>query len=88
MLPNLFHPFGRLTTREEEVKAGDFLGFPAGTKTAHAFRAGDGPLVYLCGGTRAKADVCSYPELGRKLVVDRTNGLKTWMVNEADIIRR
>jgi uncharacterized cupin superfamily protein len=58
------------TTREEPVARGDFLAFPAGSRAARAFRAGDGELVYLAGGSRGRLEVCFYPEVGLAAVFD------------------
>ena len=67
---------GDTEPKEEKIFKGDFLGFPAGKRTAHALRAGREELVYLVGGTRAPVDVCTYPAIRKKLVVDRQTGDK------------
>ncbi|KIP01326.1 hypothetical protein PHLGIDRAFT_364456 [Phlebiopsis gigantea 11061_1 CR5-6] len=61
--------------REEAVKTGDFIGFPAGRGVGYALRAGDEELSYLCGGTRAPMDICRYPTVGKSMVVDRTGAV-------------
>jgi uncharacterized cupin superfamily protein len=77
----IIHSEGDAAPREEKVVTGDFLGFPAGTPNAHALRAGDQELVYLCGGTRADVDLVSYPLLDKSLVVDRTKGGRDWFID-------
>ena len=45
------------------MKAGDYVGFPAGRKVAHAFlNSGTGPCRYLMIGERNPNDVCVYPD--------------------------
>ncbi|KAI0747241.1 hypothetical protein C8Q80DRAFT_1180229 [Daedaleopsis nitida] len=63
--------------REEGIKTGDFLGFPAGVERAHALRAGTTELVYLVGGNRGPFDVCHYPMEGKKTEtsVDEARGM-------------
>ena len=58
--------------KEEKVVKGDFLAFPANTPTAHALRAGNEELVYLCAGAREPLDVCTYPMEQKKAVLDRS----------------
>jgi len=46
-----------------EMKAGDYVGFPAGRKIAHSFmNSGKGPCSYLMIGERNPNDVCVYPD--------------------------
>ena len=46
-----------------EMKAGDFVCFPAGVRVGHSFmNSGDGPCSYLMIGERNPADVCVYPD--------------------------
>lgn len=73
--------------KEEEVKTGDFIGFPAGKGVGYALRAGSKELVYLCGGTRQTLDVCRYPTLDKTLVVDRTGGGSSFFVDEKDTVK-
>lgn len=75
-------------TREEEVLKGDFLGFPAGVKNAHALRAGEGELLFLVGGTRKELDLCVYPELKTTVVIERKGAVKGFAVKEENIMRR
>ncbi|EMD34629.1 hypothetical protein CERSUDRAFT_125217 [Gelatoporia subvermispora B] len=67
-------------TKEIRIQTGDFLGFAAGKESAHALRSGGAELVYLLGGSREPLDVCQYPELGRRMVLDRAGG--KWTVEE------
>jgi uncharacterized cupin superfamily protein len=46
-----------------EMKAGDYVGFPAGRKIGHSFMgSGSGPCSYLMIGERNPNDVCVYPD--------------------------
>lgn len=46
-----------------EMKAGDYVCFPAGQKTGHSFmNAGPDPCSYLMIGERNANDVCVYPD--------------------------
>jgi uncharacterized cupin superfamily protein len=54
---------GTAVIGEEEipVSPGSVVSRPPATGVAHAFRAGDDPLVYLAYGTREPGDECYYP---------------------------
>lgn len=58
---------GILLLGEEEhaVRRGHVVARPAGTRVAHAFRAGDGGLAYLAYGTREPNDIAYYPRSGK-----------------------
>jgi len=77
---------GKAEPREEEVKTGDFFGFPAATKIGHMFKTGADELVYLVGGSRQDVEVVHYPKHKVKAVIDRA-GLEPvyWGVKEDDI---
>jgi uncharacterized cupin superfamily protein len=46
-----------------EMKAGDYVCFPAGQKVGHSFmNSGSGPCSYLMIGERNVNDVCVYPD--------------------------
>jgi uncharacterized cupin superfamily protein len=47
--------------QEHELRTGHVVARPAGTRIAHAIRAGQGGLTYLAYGTRDTNDVCYYP---------------------------
>ncbi|KAF7374801.1 Cupin-2 domain-containing protein [Mycena sanguinolenta] len=66
------------------VSAGDFVGFAAGERRPHAFRAGEGGMEYLVGGSREPADVCHYPLIEKTLVVTRTPEKKMTLVDTKD----
>jgi uncharacterized cupin superfamily protein len=70
--------------KEETIRKGDFFAFSASSGVAHYIATGDEEVVYLCSGTRAPVDVCSYPLVGKKLVVDRTGNLP-WYAEEDSI---
>ena len=48
-------------TERHAVRTGSVVARPAGTRVAHAFRAGEGGLTLLMYGTRDTNDVCYYP---------------------------
>jgi uncharacterized cupin superfamily protein len=54
-----------------EMKAGDYVGFPAGRKVGHSFmNSGTGPCTYLMIGECNPDDVCVYPD-SNKMSVSR-----------------
>ena len=71
--------------REEPVKPGEFYGFPAANKTAHAFKTGETELVYLAGGSRKELEVVHYPGQAKRIVLDRTGAVSSWTADEADV---
>jgi uncharacterized cupin superfamily protein len=68
---------------EHPVRAGSVVARPAGTRVAHAFRAGDEGLVLLAYGTRDPRDITYYPR-SRKVsfrglgVIGRLDVLDYW----------
>ena len=49
-----------------EIRAGDYLAFPAGPAAAHqTINTGAGPLRYLCFSTRIPTDVIGYGDTGK-----------------------
>ncbi len=54
-----------LGDEEHPVRRGHVVARPAGTRIAHAFRAGDGALTYLVYGTREPNDIAYYPRSGK-----------------------
>ena len=78
---------GKTEPGEEEVKTGDFFGFPAATKTAHTFKTGADEMVYIVGGARKDVDVVHYPEMKMKAVLDRTGPAPIyWGVKEEHVL--
>jgi uncharacterized cupin superfamily protein len=57
----------RFGTERIPVKAGDVLGAPTGgPETAHQLiNTGDEPLVYIALSTKAKTEICEYPDSGK-----------------------
>jgi len=52
-----------------EMKAGDYVCFPAGQKVGHSFmNSGAGPCSYLMIGERNPNDVCVYPDSNKMAV--------------------
>ena len=55
-----------IDNEEDQVEAGDFVGFPT-DGSAHQLRNdATSDLVYLMGGERTSTDVVSFPTLGKK----------------------
>lgn len=77
-------PQGEKETREETIRKGDFIAFRAASGMGHVVCTGDEEITYLCSGTREPMDVCTYPLLGKKLLIDRRGGPR-WYANEEDI---
>jgi uncharacterized cupin superfamily protein len=50
---------------KHSVRAGSVVSCPAGTREAHAFRAGDAGLTLLAYGTREPNDIAYYPRSGK-----------------------
>jgi uncharacterized cupin superfamily protein len=50
-----------LGDEEHPIRSGHVVARPAGTRIAHAFRAGDDGLTMLAYGTRDSADIAYYP---------------------------
>src|SRR5262249_18597785 len=50
-----------VTDETHPLRAGSVVARPAGTRIAHALRAGDSGLTYLAYGTREPNDIAYYP---------------------------
>nr|GAT46569.1 predicted protein [Mycena chlorophos] len=59
------------------VNEGDFVGFAAGRKIPHAFKAGADGMEYLTGGSRVPMDMTHYPGIGKSLLVNIAAGTQT-----------
>ena len=73
-----------------EMKAGDYVCFPAGRKVGHSFmNRGPGPCSYLMIGEHDPNDVCVYPA-SNKMAVNalRTAGLDFRHVGREDLLGR
>jgi uncharacterized cupin superfamily protein len=63
-----------LGDEQYQMKAGDYVCFPAGRQVGHSFmNSGTGPCSYLMIGERNPADVCVYPDSNKMAV----NALRT-----------
>ncbi len=59
----------RLGAERHEVRAGDYVCFPAGRPLGHCIvNDGDAPCRYLVIGERSPNDVCLYPDSGKVLM--------------------
>ena len=72
-----------------DIRAGDFIGFPANA-VAHVLRnTGAEDLVYLMGGGRPNFDVCHYPRLDKRLYLHVSpQGRWRDFVDNADLDQR
>src|SRR5262245_1717798 len=58
-----------LGDERHEMKAGDYMCFPAGLKVGHSLmNSGAGPCSYLMIGERNPNDVCVYPDSNKMLI--------------------
>lgn len=65
----------------QDLAPGDAMAWPYGNPNAHRLlNRGAAPCRHLVVGSRAKGDICSYPETGRRQI----NGDTTWVLVEAD----
>jgi len=72
-----------LGDEEHPLRAGDIVSRPAGTRVAHALRAGETPLTFLAYGTREPNDIAFYPRSGKIFfrglgVIGRLERLDYW----------
>lgn len=67
---------------EDEVRAGDFVGFPTDGSVHQLRNDGTSDLVYLMGGERTSMDVVSFPTIGKKGFW--ANGVMSY-VNDDDV---
>lgn len=62
---------GELTLRYSDesyqLKAGDFVGFPAHGAAHSMFNNSAADAVYLMGGSRPPIDICNYPDISRRM---------------------
>jgi uncharacterized cupin superfamily protein len=79
---------GETVPRELPIKTGDFIAHPAGVRRGHAIRAGTEEVVFICGGTRERLDVCVYPESGKTLVINKDNEHQEFLVEDKNLIRQ
>jgi uncharacterized cupin superfamily protein len=57
---------------EETLRAGDVVGFPAGTRDGHHLQNRSGSdAVFLCAGSRDDADYGEYPDIDLKFTAGR-----------------
>ncbi len=59
----------RLGEERYALKAGDYVGFPAGQRAGHCLiNEGDKPFRFIMIGDRAENEVCVYPDSGKVLI--------------------
>lgn len=59
----------RLGEERHRIKAGDYVGFPAGQRAGHCLvNEGDAPFRYIVIGDHEPNDVCVYPDSNKVLV--------------------
>jgi uncharacterized cupin superfamily protein len=75
-----------LGDREEPLRPGDFLGFPAGEPAHHVRAAPDAELVYLQGGdawSRDTVEIVDFPSLGLRKTFVGTRSAMTFPLGAA-----
>jgi uncharacterized cupin superfamily protein len=59
----------RLGDERFRIKAGDYVGFPAGQRAGHCLiNESDAPFVFIMIGDREPNEVCVYPDSGKGMV--------------------
>ncbi|NJR31419.1 cupin domain-containing protein [bacterium] len=59
----------RLGDERHPIKAGDYVGFPAGQRAGHCLvNEGNAPFRYIVIGDHEPSDVCVYPDSNKVLV--------------------
>ena len=59
----------RLGDRRYPIKAGDYVGFPAGERVGHCLiNESEEPFRYIMIGDRAANEVCVYPDSGKVMI--------------------
>lgn len=59
----------RLGEERYRIKAGDYVGFPAGQRAGHCLiNESDKPFRFIMIGDRAENEVCVYPDSGKIMV--------------------
>ena len=59
----------RLGEERHRIKAGDYVGFPAGQRAGHCLvNEGDAPFRYIVIGDHEPNDICVYPDSNKVLV--------------------
>ena len=57
-----------IDSKEYEVGAGDFMGFPTPSVAHHLRNAGTEDLVYLMGGENLDHEVADFPKVGKRMI--------------------
>jgi uncharacterized cupin superfamily protein len=59
----------RLGEDRHTIKAGDYVGFPAGQRAGHCLiNEGDAPFRFIMIGDRAENETCVYPDSGKIMI--------------------
>ena len=58
----------RIDGQDQEVAAGDFMGFPTPSVAHHLSNPFDEDLVYLMGGETKHVEIADFPDLGKRMV--------------------
>ena len=59
----------RLGEERYRIKAGDYVGFPAGQRAGHCLvNEGDKPFRFIMIGDNAENEVCVYPDSGKVMI--------------------
>ncbi|KZT18934.1 hypothetical protein NEOLEDRAFT_84228 [Neolentinus lepideus HHB14362 ss-1] len=71
---------------EYPLREGDFYGFAASSRIAHAVKTDTSEVLYLLGGSRTNLDSSHYPQLDKRRITDRTGRTKGWVVDDGETI--
>ncbi len=72
----------RIGSEEQQVRAGDFIGYPAGGPAHTMYNHGDSALKCIVVGQRLQHDITDYPDLDKRLY---RNGGKSDLVDLANV---
>ena len=82
----------RLGEERYRIRAGDYVGFPAGQRAGHCLvNEGETPFRFIMIGDRAATETCVYPDSGKimvynldRLIVREGESLDYWLGEKAD----
>jgi uncharacterized cupin superfamily protein len=64
----------RIDGKDETLRAGDFVGFPAPSVPHLLKNPFDEPCTYLVGGSRPAMDIIDYPDMGKSFAMHGDEG--------------
>jgi uncharacterized cupin superfamily protein len=74
--------------REFELRAGELIAYPGGTRIAHSFsnRSGE-PAQFLALSERHPGDICTYPDSGKTAFRSQMRGVGAWLADVGGELR-